>query len=194
MFLSRTQPTELPFEFAALKQHCRVDADYANDDVILTMYAWAAIRQGEFESNRVWVESEWTGELISFPLRVIEIPKSPCTGIVSIEYTDSSGARQSLPDAEYVVSRSSLVSDGGRPYAMLTPVTAWPQGANVDITFKAGWSKDTFPQDLMEWIFVKVSSHYEQREDLASATRKIAIPFHRHFMDSVLDAYYLPRY
>ncbi|MDL2315647.1 phage gp6-like head-tail connector protein [Desulfovibrio sp. OttesenSCG-928-A18] len=194
MFLTRTQPTELPFEFAELKQHCRVDADYTDDDAILEMYAWAAIKQGEFSSNRVWVESEWTGELTSFPRRVIEIPKSPCTEVSSIGFMNAAGARQTVPDSEYVVSPSSLVSGGGRPYAMVTPVAAWPQGSNVDITFKAGWAKGSFPRDLMEWVFVKVSSHYEQREDLASATRKIAIAFPRHFVDSLLDAYYLPRF
>jgi len=196
MFLVRTPPTTLPFEMAGLKLHCRVDAEEIRDDVILDMYAWAAIKAGEFSSNRVWVESDWTGEIDAFPRGTmpIVIPKSPCTAVSGISYVDAGGVDQVLDTSAYRFLPSSLESDGGRPYASIEPVTEWPSGTTVKVSFSAGWSKDIFPKELVQWTFVKVSSHYEQREDLASATRKIAIAFPRHFVDSLLDRFYLPRY
>lgn len=192
MFLTRTQkPSALPFELALLKKHCRVSTSL--DDAILEFYAWAAIRQGEFDTNRVWVESVWTAELDEFPRGVIEIPLSPCTGVTSITYIDADGETQTLDPAGYRVRPSSLEWDGGRPYALIASIGAWPVGSSVCITFKAGWEAQDLPEEMVQWTLIKVSSRYEQREDLASATRKIAIGFPRNFADALLDSYYLPK-
>ena len=194
MFLTRTKPTILPFQIADLKQHCRVDADYTDDDVILKKYAWAAIRSGEFSSNRVWVDSEWTGEMDTFPRGGFEVPKSPCTDVAGITFVDSHGVGQVLAPTAYKFRRSSLEVGSGSVFARVDPVGAWPSGSDVVVSFKAGWPDGELPENLIGWIFVKVSSHYEQREDLASATRKIAIAFPRHFVDASLDEYYIPRF
>ena len=175
-----------------LRLHCHIDEGDSDDDAILTLYSWAAIRQGEFESNRVWLDSGWTGKMDSFPVGPIEIPKSPCTAISSITYTAGDGTESAF--YEYSFSPSSLQWDGGNPYARVYPQSSgWQEGSGVTLTFRAGWSSALFPQDLTQWILVKVAAKFEQREDLASATRKIAIPFPRHFADSLLDAWYLPK-
>lgn len=193
MLLNRAPQINLPFSLEDLKTHCRVDIDYIGDDNILEMYAWAAIGHGEFMSNRVWIDGSWKGILNVFPSGEITIPKTPCVSIQKITYIDSKGDIQNFTD--YIFYPSSIVPGSGSSYASISPVTEWPLNASkVEISFNAGWPIDSFPQDLMQWIFVKVSSYYEQREDLASATRKIAIEFPRHFVDSLLDKYYLPRY
>lgn len=191
MFLSRTPPTELPFDFAALRRHCRVTSSL--DDEALKLYAWAAIRQGEFITNRVWAQCEWTGELDTFPAGIIQIPKSPCTELTRITYKDANLTEHTLDETAYRFMPSSLEWDGGRPFAGISSLGEWPAGENITITFKAGWPGQSLPEELKNWIFIKVSGKYEQREDLASATRKIAIPFPRNFADGLLDPYYLPK-
>lgn len=192
MFLRCTAPAaELPFSLEDLKLHCRVDHD--DDDSILQLYARAAIRQGEFECNRVWQNSVWEGSISTFPSGPIEIPRSPCTELISIKFVDDAQTLQTLSPDAYDFFPSSLEWDGGRPFAYVAPVSEWPAGSNVTLELRMGWPQDKFPDDLKEWIFIKVSSHYEQREDLASATRKISIEFPRHFASSLLDPYYLPR-
>jgi uncharacterized phiE125 gp8 family phage protein len=175
-----------------LRLHCRIDEDDARDDSVLTLYAWASIRQGEFETNRVWLDSQWTMTVENFPQGAIVIPKSPCTEVSGIVYVNDAGSESGF--AEYSFAPSSQQWDGGRPYAVITPDAAWPEKvAGVTVTFRAGWLAGIFPQDLAQWILVKVAGRYEQREDLASATRKVAIPFPRHFADSLLDTWYLPK-
>jgi uncharacterized phiE125 gp8 family phage protein len=194
MFLTCTAPaTTLPFGMETLRLHCRIDEDDATQDDVLDVYAWAAVGQGEFETNRAWLDSEWTVTFDEFPMgnTAIVIPKSPCTEIVSVTYEDESYTETAFTD--YRFTPSSLQSNGGQLFAELKPIGVWPADANVKITFRAGWPIDKFPKQLVQWILVKVSGKFEQREDLASATRKIAIPFPRHFIDSLLDAYYIPR-
>ena len=192
MFLSAaTPPSALPFELEALKSHCRVE-DPA-EDAILELYAWAAIRQGEFATNRVWVQTEYKGELDFFPVGILEIPRSPCTEIVKITYVDENGVDQELLRESFIFRPSSLEWDGGRAFATIEPVGAWPVGTKVAFVFKSGWKEKTLPKELVQWIFIKVSGKFEQREDIASATRKIAIGFPRNFADALLDNYYMPK-
>jgi uncharacterized phiE125 gp8 family phage protein len=192
VILSCTGPAEsLPFDMSLLRLHCRIDEDDNSYDSILELYARAAIRQGEFETNRVWQNSRWTGKLNSFPTGAIMIPKSPCTGVSSIVYVATGGTEMDF--SEFFFFPSSLEWGGGMPYAEVRPESGWPQGTDVTVTFQAGWPDDEFPSDMAQWLLVKVAGKFEQREDLASATRKIAIPFPRHFVDSLLDAWYLPR-
>lgn len=47
----------LPFSLDELKRHCRVDADFTDDDALLIAYGKAAILDGENRTNRSW--SEW---------------------------------------------------------------------------------------------------------------------------------------
>lgn len=186
--------TTLPFELAMLKQHCRVDSDYTDDDGILEMYAWAAIRQGEFETNRVWVQSQWrldSGAPISV---AVEIPKSPATALTSVVSIDRQGAEHPVSVDGYRFMPSALDWDGGMPFAVVSPVGGWPEHRSLRFGFDAGWPGEAFPEELVQWLFVKVAGKYEQREDIASASRKLAVPFPRHFADSLLDHYYLPRW
>jgi uncharacterized phiE125 gp8 family phage protein len=188
-----TPASALPFSMDLLRLQCRIDEDDDRDDPVLTLYAWAAVRQGEFETNRVWLDSGWEMALEQFPGGTLVIPKTPCTEVTGITYTDSAGDRVQVSTDAYSFRPSPLVWDGGDSYAEIRPAQAWPAGTDVIVEFKAGWPADSFPQDMVQWMLVKVAGKFEQREDLASATRKIAIAFPRHFADSLLDPWYLPR-
>ncbi|MDR1489931.1 MAG: phage head-tail connector protein [Desulfovibrio sp.] len=195
MILSCVEPaTILPFDIETLRLHCRLDADDDRDDEVLNLYAWAAIRQAEFTANRVFLSSEWEGKIADFHReKEIVIPKSPCTVVKSIIFQDVAGTEQALPNSEYVFTPSSMHWDGGNPYGSVKPITAWPEGVGAIITFVAGWDSDKVPHELVEWTLVTVAGHYEKRESLASATRKVAIPLDRMFWNGLLDAWYLPR-
>lgn len=194
MILSRAQPTELPFSLANLKRHCRIDASFTADDEILTMYAWAAVRNGEFITNRVWAGSEWSMTLEEFPLfNVISVPRSPCGGVISISYVDDNEIEQAVDPAAYRFTASSFEWDGGLPFGFIRASAGWPSGSNVTVKFMSGWPQGELPEELVQWSFIKISSKYEQREDLASAARKIAIGFPRNFADGLLDPWYLPK-
>jgi hypothetical protein len=216
MFLVCTQKaSDLPFSMEVLRLHCRIDPDDDRDDAILRNYAWSVIRQGEFATNRIWLDSVWRAELPCFPdsanagcfagyaenwpvfnlaKRSIIIKLTPCTKINSITYKNASDAEVSF--AGFAFKSSSLTWDGGRTYAEIelpAGTDAWPVGTDVIIDFRAGWPAAFFPEEFVTWILTKASGHFEQREDLASATRKMAIPMQRSFTDGFLDAYYLPK-
>lgn len=196
MILTRTPATELPFTFEDLKRHCRIDASFIADDAILLMYAWAVVRNGEFLTNRIWSECAFTGTIDVRPEvgASITIPKSPCKVLSAITYANGNGDENTLETYLYRLLPSSFEWDGGRPYAKVEVAGEWPLSDRYTFSFKAGWPGTSLPQQMQQWCFVKVSSYYEQKEDLASATRKVVAGLDRSFIDSLLDPYYLPKW
>jgi len=213
----REKPATLPIPLETIKLHCRVDDD--KDDDVLNIYAWGAIQQGEFLTNRVWSESLFTRTIDKFPRHTfprhmdvitrhtgtidkfprhtdeITITKSPCTKVNKIEYVDPAGDTQVLDPGKYSFTGTSLEWEkSNRPYAVVSPVTRWPRGRNVTIDFLAGFPAGQLPEDLVQWAIITIAGKFDQRESLASASRKIAVSMPRVFHDGLLDRWYLPRW
>lgn len=196
MRLRRLSIQGLPFALADLKVHCRIDAGYTGDDALITRYAWAAIKNGQNITLKTWVQTEYelviegeektsTGEIL--------LPVSPATEIVSVSY---SGAEGQVVNPEYAFTPSTIIpnSNPRLEVSARDPWDAilqceWPGYSALTVTFKAGWPEPDFPEEFIQWLFVKIAGKYEQREDIASASRKMAVEFPADFADNLLNPY-----
>lgn len=185
--LNRKIIEPLPFDMEVIKNHCRIDADFTGDNSLLELYAEAIVDRGEDLSNRRWRLSEYAME-IENPIRIeYEIPITPCNEIVEVAAIKD-GVSEIITDYRFRPSAKTI--DGGRPYATISGI--WFGAESVSIKFMSGWEKGTLPKVFEYWVALRVASMYEQRETIASATRKIAIELPRSFGDGLLDGWYLP--
>lgn len=201
MLLRRISGPILPVRFDVIKRHCRVDSDWTLDDNLIMLYAMAAVRHGESLTGRVWGLSLFELETEANGNKIV-LPRSPVLSVSKVSFKGES-EEELFTDFSFMPSTilpdSNPFRDVGEddPWLAYIESLSWPS-STLKISFSAGWEEPydpgiqsplAFPEDLAQWIVVKISSHYEQREDLASATRKMAIGFPRDFADSMLDPY-----
>jgi uncharacterized phiE125 gp8 family phage protein len=181
-----TPPAAFPVSLAEAKLHAHVEHD--DEDALFTMQIAAATTDCEKETRRQLVEALLELGLKTFPGGEIALPRPPVSGIVEVKYADVFGVDRVLPSTDYAL-------EGSENSAFLVPANAWPDGTRVRIQYLAGWpivdGKPTTPDSLRWWILIRSTELYEQRTNLASATRKIAIELPRNFTAGLLDSYRL---
>ncbi len=134
-----TPPAVLPVTLEEAKNHLRVD--FAEDDAAIETYLRAATEHYDGRDGllgRCLITQTWRLSLDRFPAGIL-IPLSPCRSIDAITYADKTGALQSFT-AFHATGLSSI--DGAR----LSPVSQWPSGSTISVTFTAGYG-DT-PEDV----------------------------------------------
>lgn len=178
---------ELPFDLEIIKNHCRIDADFPGDDSLLELYAEALVDRGEALTNRRWRLSEYTMKIENPAKDEYEIPITPCNQIIAVEVVRGGTSEIVL---DYAFRPSANIPDGGRAYATISG--SFIGADSLLIKFIAGWDKDSIPKAFVYWVSLRAASMYEQRETIASATRKIAIELPRTFGDGLLDNWYIP--
>lgn len=151
-------PVGYPVTLDEAKQHLRVDQN--DDDALIEAFIAAATDHldgpdgilGRAILPQTWRE-KWDAFQPMFPLRF-----GPAGAIVSMTYTDSSGAPQSIIDARLAASLGVwrvAPALGG----------SWPSGSDVSIEYAAG-SADV-PAPLKVAILLHVGSLYENRESIS---------------------------
>ena len=151
-------PVGYPVTIDDAKLHLRVD--HNDDDGLIGAFIAAATDYldgpdgvlGRSLLPQTWRE-KWDAFRPTFPLRF-----GPVGEIVSMTYTDSSGALQTIIDARLVVSLGVwrvAPALGG----------SWPSGSDVSIEYEAG-SADV-PAPLKVAILLHVGSLYENRESIS---------------------------
>ena len=164
----------------AAKNHARVDID--DDDALLTSMIAAARKAAEGRLHRVLRESIWEWKVRNSEKSTLEIPVSPCFACQSVsvdgDELDSAGF-SFVPSGPGGLSSPLYASLNGLPAAGITTVTV-----------RAGYPKDGCPQEIIQWMLVKITGLYEQRE--AFVTGGSLHEFGRGFVDHLLDPYILP--
>ena len=142
------------------KQHLKLET--ADEDALVAVYLSAAT---------AWVEG-YTGKLLTRRYVTQEEPGfatylalswGPSPADLSLAYTDSDGAEQTLSDARLV---------GLRAYA---PLAGWPTSddyAPVVLTYTAGF--ETAPADLDAAILLLTGEYHRNREAGSAAPSTIA--------------------
>lgn len=162
-----TGPASEPVSRAEAKLHCRIDADFTDDDTYLDALVTAARTMCEREIGQAFVSQTWKMSIDWFPDWEIRIPIVPLVSVSSIVYTDIDGANQTLSAASYEVD---VASQPGR----ITPAygESWPAVRNVinavRITFIAGYT--TVPETVKLAIKLLVGQWYENREQIILGT------------------------
>lgn len=177
-----TGPTSEPLTTAEAKAHLRVDV--TDDDTLIGTLIVAARQAVEQETARALMPQTWELGLDCFEGE-IRIPRAPLTAISSIKYVDSNGILQTMSSSDYLLDDYSIPP-------RLTPVygTSWPgtreQTAAVLIRFTAGYTNAAaVPQEIKQWMLLRIGMLYENRESVAAGVQFSAMPF----VDRLLDAY-----
>jgi len=188
-----TPPVKEPVTLEQAKKQCVIEASFTDDDDLLNRLITVVRIHGENTSGRQFVEAEYDLKLNGFPAgsEAIELPRPPFQSITSFSYVDADGEDQTLEEnTDFEVDDTGLC-------AKINPVDSWPTGAkSLTIRFKTGWPLDsgepTTPEPIKQWILVKVSTFYENREDKAVGVRLDVAAMPRTFIDTYLDMYSVP--
>lgn len=195
-----TAPVAEPIDLATAKLHLRVDTAFTADDTLITALIVAARQGAESLTGRALMPQTWELALHEFPCinvtRVcdsknrfvadaINLPKPPFVSITSVSYVDEVGDTQTIAEADYQLDTHS------EP-AKIMPVygTYWPatrdQANAVLIRFIAGYADaDAVPQQIKNWMLLRIGTLYEHREGIASGVSISEIPY----IDRLLDEY-----
>jgi uncharacterized phiE125 gp8 family phage protein len=177
-----TAPATEPVTVAEAKAHLRVDS--ADDDALITALIVAARQGAEHITGRALMPQTWELALDGFK-DVIGLQKAPLTSITSIKYLDTAGALQTMSASDYLLDSHSEPARVMPAYG-----TSWPstrdQANAVLIRFIAGYADAaTVPQEIKQWMLLRIGMLYENRESVATGVTLTELPF----VDRLLDAY-----
>lgn len=162
-----------PITPAEAKLHLRVDG--TAEDALITALISAARQRCEGELKRALIPQRRILLTDAFPCEIDLGPN--VTGITSITYRDANGATQPLASSAYRLAEERT----------LVPVTAWPVGDTVRVTFTCGaYTDTTVPAALKSWMLLQIGAMYAQREAVAGG--QLYEPPGR-FVDGLLDPY-----
>lgn len=158
-------PIGLPVTLAEIKAQCRVDDEGLSpgeDDDYLLSLAQAATQlldgpEGVLGRALLTQSMEWV--LDDWP-EILRLPIIGTTAVVSVKYTDTDGAEQTIDTADLYID---LLSEPSR----IRPVANWPQlgkgFARIRVRFTAGSTAENIPAPIKQAILWKVSAWYDNR-------------------------------
>ena len=109
MLTQLSTPAAEPLTLAETKPDLRVDADFTDDDSLITGLIFTARQQAEHRTGRALVSQQWRYSVDAFPADSLELPLPKLQSVQSVSYLDSNGTRQTLANTEYDVITDELV-------------------------------------------------------------------------------------
>lgn len=202
MFLaSISPPSTEPITLGEAKAHLRVDL--TDDDALITALIVAARQYAESETGRSLITQSWRLILDGFPGgrgpgtngsissllpgNAILLDQAPVQSISSIQYLDTGGAWQTLPESEWVAELQSAPARITPAFGKTWP-TALPQIGSVKVEFVAGYGEaSAVPQGIKIWMLLRLAALYENREEVSAMRQGKIEPL--PYVDRLLDAY-----
>ncbi|QNB11568.1 hypothetical protein G5S35_08240 [Paraburkholderia tropica] len=168
-------PAAEALTLAQAKLHLRVDDD--TDDELIEAAIVSAREALEKELDRPLLPQTCVVRLDEFPRERILL-WSDVLEVVSIKYTDLTGAAQQVDVADIRLRRR----------AYIVPRNGWPKGEGVEVTFKCGAfdSPDAVPESCCSWMKLVIGTLYEQRES-ETAEQTYSLP--GRFVAGLIDRY-----
>ncbi|HSR74980.1 MAG TPA: head-tail connector protein [Xanthobacteraceae bacterium] len=181
-----TPPEQEPVDVELVRRHCRVDADY--DDDLLVIYAASARQWAEAWLNRALITQELRytishsppptasplvpQSLIVFPLnwpplirRPIALPRAPCTAVKSVAWGPADEELQPAASDLYAVNL------GVEPAQVMIRHSLVPIVPTMSVAFDfiAGYGEpDDVPGPIKSGILLLTAYLYEGRGDVNS--------------------------
>lgn len=172
-----------PVSLDEAKLYVRVDAP--EDDAMLTAAIAAARGQAEGKTRRILRESEW-GWVFRGPVSsVLEVPVAPCSACLEVTVDGVT-----LPPSAYVFVPSGAGGGESPLMASLEILGGVEPWSEISVKLTAGYADGACPEPIKQWILVRVSDFYENRESFV-----VGANFHelsRRFVDALLDPYLIP--
>lgn len=111
----------------------------------------------------------------------------PLLKLITIEYIDTGGNLQLLPETEYILGDSSEPARITPAYGKWWPPTR-PQIESVTVTYDCGFGAGAdVPEAIKRWMLLRIGAMYEHREEIVIDKRiaQVDLPF----VDSLLDTW-----
>lgn len=198
-------PSAEPVTRAEAKNHLRVDSDLTSDDTLIDMLISAARRYAEAYCGRSFITQKWrlvldafpgpsllgvpAGTSYSLPGHAVLLEKGHVLSVDQIQYQDMAGAWQTMASTDYVAELSGDLARITPVFGKIWPTPTLPQIGAVRIDYTAGYgaAATDVPEGIRQWILLRLTTMYENREEIAVLNRgKVeALPF----VDSLLDPY-----
>lgn len=173
---------------ADAKLHLNVIDDA--QDALITIYIKAARRYVEAYCGRSLITQEWQLTLDAFP-HVIELERGPVQSVDSIIYIDMAGATQTITTParpEYAIDRTGPLYRITPGFGRVWPNTIQDIGV-VQVNYTAGYGLTAayVPEEIIQWMLVRINTAFENREEVAVLQRGTlaALPY----VDYLLDEY-----
>jgi hypothetical protein len=132
-----------------------INFNVSGKDDTIDLYLKAAILDAEHESGISIYNSVWEMQIEDFK-SVVEIAKTPVTGIDSVSYFDISNSEVEMSlNTDYTVD---VVSKPARIYFKNTPAVYPYRMDAVKIKFRTGWS-DGIPEDIISSIYMAAGDY-----------------------------------
>lgn len=185
-----------PLTLDEVKLHCRLSTADTVEDSLLTSLIKSVRQQGENITKRAFCPHTYQLTFDAFPDGGITLPMAPLSTLstdITITYTDSSGAAQTLSATAYTIDNRSEPG-----YLAPSSDNDWPDADDtinsVTIQYVAGYPLDagvaTTPDAIKTWMKVRIGTLYEHRESVA-IDRGSMLEVPRTFIDGLLDPYCL---
>ena len=129
-------PSCEPLDIAEVKLHLKQDID--DDDPLIAAYLASARAYAENVCSKRLVSAGLALRLEHFPCDGIRLVIGPVVAVDSIQYLDTSGVLQTLPDTDYRVDAFSIPARIKPAIGKVWPATMCQEGA-VIVTYKAGY-------------------------------------------------------
>lgn len=177
-----TAPATEPVTLAEAKTH--LNAVGTDDDTYITALIVAAREAAETVTERVLMTQTWELALDTFP-DALELIRVPVQSVTSITYDDADGVATVLGASAYSLDTAD---DAGFAYIVPAYNTQWPVTQDsinaVRVRFVAGYaSAAAVPQQVKQWILLRIGLLYKHREDVATGVSMAKVPY----LDSLLD-------
>lgn len=195
-----TGPAAEPITLDEAKLQCRVEPDVTVEDALIEAMIVAAREGAEALTGRALMPQTLEYALDEFPSLnyrtsynraermnrlKIALPRPPLASIISFKYIDQDGVEQTIAPGDYQLDNYA------EPARLLPAVDGcWPatrcQINAVIIRYTAGYADaDAVPQQIKNWMLLRVAMMYENREEFLVGASIQAMPF----VDGLLDPY-----
>lgn len=193
-----------PITTAEAKNYLRLDADLTQDDTLIAVLISAARAYAESYCNRSLIQQGWQllldsfpspqafgvpwGQPWSIPANAIQLERGPVITLDSIKYRDMGGTLQTMAPSLYTLDASSPMPRVTPVFGAVWPVSL-PQIGAVQVNYTAGYgaAATDVPAGIRQWLLLRVSTLYRNREEVAILGRGKVDPL--PFVDCLLDPY-----
>jgi uncharacterized phiE125 gp8 family phage protein len=209
MLIQTQAPQIEPVSLAEAKQFCRAFADISDDDLLISGLIRSARAYAEMYCQRSFITQKWRvvldafpgpslmgvpyGVTYSIPGHAITLERGTVQSVDSVQYLDA-GVWKTMDPANYVAELSGCPGRITPVFGQIWPVISTPQIGNVKVDYTAGYGStaSTVPDGIRDWIKIRVSTIFNNRESVAVLQRGKVEPL--PYVDSMLDPFTAARY
>lgn len=167
-----TAPSVEPVTLAEAKAYLRVDSDLTEDDALIGMMIKAARQHGETLTQRSFITQSWRLTLDGEPCGPVRLERGPVSAVTSIQYLDMAGALQTITNPaapEWAIVLAGEDARLGVGFGQVWPQVL-PQIGSVRINYTSGYGANgaAVPEVIRNWMLVRISTAYNNREEFAA--------------------------